>query len=532
MEYDPQEMFASGALLASRGIYCVRLYGVTDDFTCTCGKGAGCATPGKHPRGEGWQHLATVNEDEIAEWAFGEGASRWNLGARLGKQSGIIDVEVDGPEAQAELERWGLHLIDTPAYKASRGEHRWFAYQDDLPDVGVVKIGPLEVRIGGGGKASQSVVPHSWHGSGIQYRWLDGRSIDEVPPAEIPPQFLAAIKANARGRGGTGTVSQAVDDLVNQRTWSEGARHARLLGVASRQAARLTTYEQADKDELFAILWACNTCYCRPPKLADEIRNLANDQVDHYAQRHRARQVPHPHERFGLNYNEHDREYDPGSWHLTLVKSNPVQFKLRIPGRDQADGPTEVVLLTEDWQTPKKVGCAIQEASHWIDVFDPNHTAWSIIWNGQRVREGDGWRDQRGLRVKLFEQREEQEPDSEDNRHVSHGNILWGYLANLHILEDGVDDKPIPNGTPKWIKSKESVHELWFKWDSLIAAAWRNSSRREIEEPAKRELARRLKSAMGVGEWQKRTFRIGGKVHTFIIWTDKEVDSVGRLVNA
>ena len=160
MEYDPQEMFASGALLASRGIYCVRLYGVTDDFTCTCGKGAGCATPGKHPRGEGWQHLATVNEDEIAEWAFGEGASRWNLGARLGKQSGIIDVEVDGPEAQAELERWGLHLIDTPAYKASRGEHRWFAYQDDLPDVGVVKIGPLEVRIGGGGKASQLCLTH------------------------------------------------------------------------------------------------------------------------------------------------------------------------------------------------------------------------------------------------------------------------------------------------------------------------------------------------------------------------------------
>jgi hypothetical protein len=174
--FDANEVFRSASLLAAKGIQVVRLYGVREHGSCTCGN-ANCATPGKHPAGgPGWPNRATTDEDEIASWL--ESDEPFNIGIKLGRDSGIIDIEVDSPEAQEVLEQFRLQEVDTPTYRASRGEHRLFRFDDRLPDVAVVKVGGLEVRTGGGGRAAQSVAPGSWHASGRRHGRRDCRLCD------------------------------------------------------------------------------------------------------------------------------------------------------------------------------------------------------------------------------------------------------------------------------------------------------------------------------------------------------------------
>ena len=83
--------FKEAAGLAAKGWKLVRLFGVTADGRCTCGK-PGCATPGKHPEGgPEWQHRATDDEQTIASWFDSE--EPVNIGVRLGAASGVVDVE-------------------------------------------------------------------------------------------------------------------------------------------------------------------------------------------------------------------------------------------------------------------------------------------------------------------------------------------------------------------------------------------------------------------------------------------------------
>lgn len=534
MEYDADALFQSAALLASKGVQVVKLYGVRRDYTCACGR-AECRTPGKHPAGgDQWQLRATVDEEEIASWfeTVTEN-NRINIGIRLGRHSNIIDVEVDGPEAQAVLEEYGLHLVDTPTYRASRGEHRLFRYDQRLPDVGVVKVGELEVRIGGGDKASQSVAPCSWHGSGIQYQWLPSKSIDDIDPAPLPEGFLLAVINNSAKKG-SGAVAKAAQAIVDRKKVTAGGRHAFLVGVASRYAARIRQFSDADRAELHELVAAFNDKYCDPPKEYAEFERLVNDQFNHYRDRREQVRNNRPFERYGLEWDEAAREYGPGSWKLILVKGDPAQYILKIP-RLGGGGNHSVVLLTEDWQTPKKVAAAVQEQTHEIDLLDPNPSRWYATWSGERVREGDGWREVRGLRAKLFEERVVEEPTIEDLLYVSHANILLAYLHTLSKVEDDASpdaSKPLHTGSPKWIRDEEEGWRLWFKWDALVANACKSRNVSLIGEGQKKALARAIRAAQGIDEWLDEKHVINGKSGRWIIWSEAEVDAIARMCGA
>ena len=176
---------------AAQGWKLVRLWGVKAPEVCSCHKSRDCPTPGKHPIDKGWQDTATSDEDTILSWFDTD--SPVNIGLLLGPESGVIDVEIDGPEAQDAWNSLGLGEIYTPTYTAGRGPHRLFRWDEQLPAVQVRKPLGIEVRIGNDGKATQSVLPPSRHHTGVDYQWVDGLSPDDVALAPLPDKLLALL---------------------------------------------------------------------------------------------------------------------------------------------------------------------------------------------------------------------------------------------------------------------------------------------------------------------------------------------------
>ena len=148
----------------------VQNYGMKDG-RCMCHLGHGCATPGKHPVNTDWMPHATKDEDTIASW-FEEG-HKWNIGLPLGPESGIVDTEWDDEKSLATARKFGLVDAQTLGYASNRGGHRLWLLDERLITIakGVKKVGGMEVRFGGGGKQTQSILPPSRHHSGAIYTW-------------------------------------------------------------------------------------------------------------------------------------------------------------------------------------------------------------------------------------------------------------------------------------------------------------------------------------------------------------------------
>jgi hypothetical protein len=116
----------------------------------------------KNPIIEGWQHL-TITEANLEENFNGD----FNVGGRMGaKSNGLTDVDLDCVEA---LTLWKYFLPPTPARygRHSKPESHHLYQCDAVEPKGSIKWNDenskvlVELRIGGGGKGSQSVMPGS-----------------------------------------------------------------------------------------------------------------------------------------------------------------------------------------------------------------------------------------------------------------------------------------------------------------------------------------------------------------------------------
>jgi hypothetical protein len=93
------------------------------DGRCTCGQDCG-KNAGKHPRVTGGFKAATTDAQQIKAWWH-----KWpdaNIGIATGSVSGIVVVDVDGPEALARFYALaGKHepLPKTLTVKTARGWH-------------------------------------------------------------------------------------------------------------------------------------------------------------------------------------------------------------------------------------------------------------------------------------------------------------------------------------------------------------------------------------------------------------------------
>ena len=537
MDYCADSMFKAAAALAAKGWKIVKLFGVQPNLKCTCGKHE-CPTPGKHPIGREWQHRATDDENDIERWFDEiENHTRINLGVRLGATSGIIDVEFDSPDAEAALKKWGLDKIDTPAYSSGRGVHRIFQHEDWMPDSAVVKVEGIEVRIGGGGMASQSVIPPSWHKSSKQYAWLPGKSPNDVNPAKLPDAFREAVMASSR-RQGSGVTAQARKALREAKKVAEGGRHGFLIGIASKHSSRIRRFDDGERDEVTQTLLAINAALCEPPKSEAEVIKIAHDQFAHYRDRAESQRKAgrFKFEDYGLAWNSEDRCWEPGDWRLTVVASDPAEFKLRIPHPDGRRESTVIRMSGDDWLKPLRVAVKVLEATGKIDLCDPNHGRWVKTWNGESVKNGEGaWESIRGLKCLLSDIADVEIPSRETNVSTYNASILLSYIDGFPKAEpgDGDDDrKPNHSGTPKWITNQSGEWCLWLKWNETVAAAWQKAKLSALPLNARRALKESIIDESGDKNIAQTSMVFGGKTGKWFVFKERHIDAMRKIADS
>jgi hypothetical protein len=535
-----REVFTAAAEVARKGIQVVKLYGVKDDATCTCGKGSACDSPGKHPKGNDWPSRATTDEEVISDWfdySDSNENNRVNIGVKLGKVSGVIDIEFDSPEAEATLKRYGLDKIETPTYTASRGAHRLFLWDEDLPDVARVKVDSLEVHIGGDGKGVQSVLPPSWHRTGTQYAWVLGLSLDEVDPAPVPAHFKAAIKANSK-EGGSGCVRDAMKKLTGNKKLGPGERHQFLLGVVSGLVFNERDLSRPSaRSEVLALLEGVNATRCDPPKSQQELEDLVDSQFRFYSDA-RAHGMPNvrstdegaqeavdgardPWEIHGLELN--DGLWNPGRWRLTVVHSDPVRYRLCI-----GEG-SRINLNSEEFLHARKVARRILEATATVNMLDPTPKKWEDAWSGYNRRNNGHWESVRGLCPQLMEEPyvAHEYPSAEHSRSATVAGLLLDNLSRPRKPSDEKDTKP-SGGSAKWL-FHEGTPELWFEWKTV----WKEinaEAELPVTSPEKQDLEERLLAGLGVEKFTRTEPRMpGGGRKKFLRWGDRHLNVLARL---
>lgn len=173
--------YLSAALdYAARGWRVIPLHDVAKG-ACSCNRGAGCSSGGKHPRVSKWPTEATTDPAVIQRWW-----KTWpsaNVGLAMGGESRLVALDIDPRHGGNDsLDS----LADLPptltARTGSGGEHRIFVVPQDLDMDGLSNsasvIGPgLDLRTTGG----QIVASPSRSATG-SYSWVD----IAAPIADLP----------------------------------------------------------------------------------------------------------------------------------------------------------------------------------------------------------------------------------------------------------------------------------------------------------------------------------------------------------
>lgn len=156
-------------------------------------------SPGKQPIGKGWGRFRHSEASLRSMWRKHPEAG---VGLKLGKDGGVIDVEIDDPEAaeQTLLDLFGGETVESMGWTSRRGPHVLLAWNERLARWGKTKIElpGVEIRIGAleeGGQQLQSVVPPSPDADGNPRRWNGVTIIAPVPDAMI--SYLDRVLAPA-----------------------------------------------------------------------------------------------------------------------------------------------------------------------------------------------------------------------------------------------------------------------------------------------------------------------------------------------
>lgn len=236
----------------------------------------------------GWGLTATDNEDEL-ERQF-ENQPKANIGVLLGKYPpgskipGVIDVEFDCEEGRATAEKIFGSNCFTPTYKSKRSVHRLFLWNDAFPPIQKLILAGLEIRLGGDGKQTQSVLPPSTHETDIEYQWLPSLSINEVDLAEVP-EILAVQFCNVESlleAEGLSTATGGGEGSKPPEYWEsiengapKGSRNNSLLSLAGRWARNMVDLDYAEIESR-AIEWGRK---CTEQLKADECKQVAQSAV-------------------------------------------------------------------------------------------------------------------------------------------------------------------------------------------------------------------------------------------------------------
>jgi hypothetical protein len=226
---------------------------------CSCGNAA-CGSPGKHPRTMNGLKDASADPAQVARWW-----SMWpeaNIGIVCGAVSGLVVLDIDGPDGEETLEALAAELgplPETVEALTGKGRHLYFNHPgvEIRPSAGV--LGPaLDVRGDGG----YVVGPPSLHYTGRRYEWEVTRHLEDMDPADLPEAWIRKLQQKGKPKRAQRTAqAEKIPEGRRNDTLTSKAGSMRRAGFSA--------------DEILAALLTMNEHRCDPPLDAQEVGTIA-----------------------------------------------------------------------------------------------------------------------------------------------------------------------------------------------------------------------------------------------------------------
>ena len=234
------------------GLWIFPCHSVNGLGRCSCDNPA-CEHPGKHPRTSNGSKDASNSERMIQGWFHKWPDANWAVAAG---PSGLVILDIDGPDGRKSLAEAGIELPDGPAVISGRidgGEHRYFV-APSYPVKNSVKFLPgLDTRAANG----YVIIPPSRHKSGSHYRWLTPFDRETLP--ELPQKLRPLLESRSRG-------SQEPIEII-----PEGMRDVTLISEAGTIRRR-----GGSREATLAYLRQRNKDACRPPLSDEQVEKIAD----------------------------------------------------------------------------------------------------------------------------------------------------------------------------------------------------------------------------------------------------------------
>jgi hypothetical protein len=205
---------------------------------------------------------ATIDPDVIEHWWRQEPS--FNIGVATGTTSGIMVVDIDNIDAEAELRKLedaNGALPATVEAITARGRHLYFKSPERDIRNSASKIAPgIDVR----GTGGYTVVPPSLHPSGRRYTW----SVDSASVFAAAPEWLIGMIAAPTA------VLPFTARPADPAQWRDLVRSGITEGCRNDKMTRLVGHllgRHVDPEVALEIALAINDARCRPPLPGNEV---------------------------------------------------------------------------------------------------------------------------------------------------------------------------------------------------------------------------------------------------------------------
>lgn len=188
-----------------------------------------------------------ATKEELSSWSWS------GVGVVTGPVSGLVVIDADGAEGEAELKRRG-HPVTPMVRTGGGGLHVYCRHPGGDIRTGIRVAPGLDIKAAGG----YVVAPPSRHPNGRAYEWLVSPEDAEV--AELPVWALELLVNPARN-GHAPKVGEKVPAGHRNQTLASMAGTMRRRGMS--------------EAEILAALEVANGERCAPPLEASEVRNIA-----------------------------------------------------------------------------------------------------------------------------------------------------------------------------------------------------------------------------------------------------------------
>ena len=173
----------------------------------------------KRPPMQGWQNAATSDPTTIRQWFEGQ-FKDCGLGIATGefRDRYLIVIDIDdrqqfsGSETLADLEELHGKLPETvEVITGSGGRHIYFLTDEPIRNEASGRLGVgIDVR----GIGGQVLCPPSKHPNGRTYEWVEGRSIADRKPADMPLWMVLLLKTKTPTEPTVNLLSDQITPLL------------------------------------------------------------------------------------------------------------------------------------------------------------------------------------------------------------------------------------------------------------------------------------------------------------------------------